>query len=226
MGKQFYYKWIFQKMPVIDAKQNPICTFKLLCVQNHSQATLCTAHAWINQDCKESIVIISDDLNHTKNAVYTFMSFLYNHLTNKYPTIETINTFSDGAASQFKQRYLFSNLHTWEQNTQTNIIWNFFATSHGKGAVDGLGGTVKHSVWRFVKAGGNAPLDAMSYSEIALQCNPNTSIFFISSEGIGKKSDEMTEHWHQILPVPNTLKLHCIKTQGPDKLSVFSSSYR
>ena len=102
----------------------------------------------------------------------------------------------------------------------------FFCNITWKGAVDGLGGTVKHSVWRFVKAGGNAPLDAMSYSEIALQCNPNTSIFFISSEGIGKKSDEMTEHWHQILPVPNTLKLHCIKTQGPDKLSVFSSSYR
>ena len=152
------------------------------------------------------------------------MSFLYNHLTNKYPTIETINTFSDGAASQFKQRYLFSNLHTWEQNTQTNIIWNFFATSHGKGAVDGLGGTVKHSVWRFVKAGGNAPLDAMSYSEIAHQRNPNISIFFISSEDIEKKSDEMTEHWHQILPVPNTVKLHCIKMQGPDKLSVSNVS--
>ena len=152
------------------------------------------------------------------------MSFLYNHLTNKYPTIETINTFSDGAASQFKQWYLFSNLHTWEQNTQTNIIWNFFATSHGKGAVDGLGGTVKCSVWRFVKAGGNAPLDAMSYSEIAHQRNPNISIFFISSEDIEKKSDEMTEHWHQILPVPNTVKLHCIKTQGPDKLSVSNVS--
>ena len=40
---------------------------------NYSQAILFTAHAWINQDCKESIVIISDDLNHTKNAVYTFI---------------------------------------------------------------------------------------------------------------------------------------------------------
>ena len=66
---------------------------------NHSQATLFIAHAWINQDCKEIIAIISDDLSHTKNAVYTFMSFLYNHLTTKHPTIETINTFSDGAAS-------------------------------------------------------------------------------------------------------------------------------
>ena len=33
----------------------------------------------------------------------------------------------------------------------------------GKGAVDGLGGTVKRSVWKFVKAGGNIPADAMHY---------------------------------------------------------------
>ena len=70
------------------------------------------------------------------------MSFLYNHLTTMYPTIETINTFSDGPASQFKQQYLFSNLYTGEQNTQTNMIWNFFAMPHGKGAVDGLRGTI------------------------------------------------------------------------------------
>ena len=92
---------------------------------NHSQATLFTAHAWINQDCNESIVIISDDLNHTKNAVHTFMSFLYNQLTGKYPSIETINTFSDRAASQFKQQYLFSNLHTWEQ-TLKQISFGIF----------------------------------------------------------------------------------------------------
>ena len=189
---------------------------------NHSQATLFTAHAWINQDCKESIVIISDDLNHTKNTVYTSMSFLYNHLTTKYPTIETINTFSDGAASQFKQQYLFSNLYIWEQNTQTNIIWNFFATLHGKGAVDCLGGTVKHSGWRSVKVGGNAPLDKMSYSEIAHQRNPNINIFFILSEDIEKKSDEI-KHWNQILPVSNTVKLHCVKTQGPDSVSNVSN---
>ena len=38
-----------------------------------SQVTLFTAHVSINQDCKESDVIISDDLNLTKNAAYTFM---------------------------------------------------------------------------------------------------------------------------------------------------------
>ena len=129
------------------------------------------------------------------------MLFVYNDLPTKHLTIETINTFSDGAASQFEQQYLFSNIHTWKQNTQTNIIWNYFAMSHGKGAVDGLGGAVKRSVQRFVKAGGNAPSDAMSYSDIASQCNANINIFFILSEDIEKKSDEMTEYWQQILPV-------------------------
>ena len=34
----------------------------------------------------------------------------------------------------------------------------------------------------------------------------------------------MSEHWHQILLMANTVKLHCIKTQGPDKLSVLNVS--
>lgn len=40
----------------------------------HSEATLLTAHAWISKEVGEMIVIISDDLEHTKLAVYAFMS--------------------------------------------------------------------------------------------------------------------------------------------------------
>ena len=32
----------------------------------------------------------------------------------------------------------------------------------------------------------------------------------------------MIEHWRQILPVPNTVKLHSIKRPGPDKLKISS----
>ena len=131
----------------------------------------------------------------------------------------------DGAASQFKQRYLFSNLHHWEQNTQTKMIWNFFATSHGKGAVDGIGGTVKRSVWRFVRAGADAPLDAKSYAKIAEQRNPNINISFITADEIQAKSIEMTEQWKSVIPVPNTLKLHCIRPHGSKKLSVSTVSF-
>ena len=82
--------------------------------------------------------------------MHTFISFLFSKLAEKYKSIKVINVFSDGAASQFKQCYLFSNLHKWENEFSMKLIWNFFATSHGKGAVDGLGGMVKRSIWRVV----------------------------------------------------------------------------
>ena len=129
---------------------------------------------WVDDsDTKESFAIVSDHLNHTKEAVYTFMTYLFNHLATKNPQIKTINIFSNGAISQFKQRYLFSNLHEWETDFGVQLVWNFFATSHGKGAVDGIGGTLKRSVWRVVRAGTKSPIDAASYAGIATQRNPN-----------------------------------------------------
>ena len=106
----------------------------------HKEVTVFTAHAWIGEGVNNSFVIVSDSLNHTKEAIYTFMSVFFRKLPEKYPSIEAINVFSDGAASQFKQQYLFSNLHVWEKEISVGLTRNIFATSHGKGAVDGIGG--------------------------------------------------------------------------------------
>ena len=34
-------------------------------------------------------------------------------------------------------------LHTFQKNLGARISWHYSATSHGKGAVDGVGGTLK-----------------------------------------------------------------------------------
>ena len=39
-----------------------------------------------------------------------------------------------------------------EEKHASNIRWNFFATSHSKGAVDGVGGVLKSRAWNKVKA--------------------------------------------------------------------------
>ena len=127
--------------------------------------------------------------------MHTFMSFLFSKLAEKYKSIKVINVFSDGAASQFKQCYLFSNLHEWENDFSMKLIWNFFAASHGKGAVDGIGGMVKRSVWRVARAGTTAPLDAASYAEIASNRNPNINVEYISSAEIEKDSVKKAPSW-------------------------------
>ena len=45
--------------------------------------------------------------------------------------------------SQYKNRKNFANLCCHEQDFEMSAEWHFFATSHGKGPCDGVGGTVK-----------------------------------------------------------------------------------
>ena len=108
--------------------------------------------------------------------------------------------FSDGAA----------NLHEWENEFSMKLIWKVIATSHGKGAVDGIGGTVKRAVWRVVRAGTTAPLDAASYAEIASNRNPNINVEYVSSAEIEKDSVEKAPSWSAAVGVPNTLQVHCV----------------
>ena len=51
---------------------------------SRQQITIFTSHVWVNQNVKESFAIISDNLNHTKEAVYTFMSELLATINKKY----------------------------------------------------------------------------------------------------------------------------------------------
>ena len=48
--------------------------------------------------------------------------------------------FLDGAASHYKNRKDFINLANHEAYFWMPADWHFFATSHGKGPCDGVGG--------------------------------------------------------------------------------------
>ncbi|CAH0547127.1 unnamed protein product [Brassicogethes aeneus] len=50
--------------------------------------------------------------------------------------------FSDGSASQYKNRYNLLNLLHHEEDFQITAEWHYYAT-HGKAPSDGLGGTLK-----------------------------------------------------------------------------------
>ena len=107
----------------------------------YNQVTLFTACAW-RQGGTHPMVIVSDYLQHRKYAVNVFLKFIRQHLESTVHQFQEVVIFSDGAASQFKQRFLLSSITQLERN----IVWNFFATSHGKGPVDDIGGRTKRLV--------------------------------------------------------------------------------
>jgi hypothetical protein len=90
-----------------------------------------------------SFVVISESNAHDTVAVHLFQKVLINFLTMKIGKPKKIIYFSDGCAAQYKNRKNFINLCHHEDDFGMPAEWHFFATSHGKGPCDGVGGTVK-----------------------------------------------------------------------------------
>ena len=111
---------------------------------NNSQSTIHPFVIYFNDLSHASFVVISDCTSHDTIAVYLFQKRLINFLRSKLACLpKKIYYFSDGATSQYKNRKNFVNLCLHNHDFGIKAEWHFSATSHGKGACDGLGGTVK-----------------------------------------------------------------------------------
>ena len=100
-----------------------------------------------------SLAIISDDLNHSKYAVWSFLKVIATRIKRKYPKVLRLKIFSDNAASQFRSKFMISNLFYLDEDLGFSCVeWDTFAASHGKGAVDKVGACIKNTIWTKVKS--------------------------------------------------------------------------
>ena len=114
----------------------------------HLQVSLFTACAWVQGETS-SFVVVTDYMHHDKYMSMIATIKILRELILKYPTVNTLHLFSDGAAQHFKQRFFFNGvtmLPVVLGMEQLKITYDFSATSHGKGAVDGIGGSAKRGV--------------------------------------------------------------------------------
>ena len=93
---------------------------------------------------------------------------------------------------------------TGEQDHHLKLTWNFFTTFHGKGVVDGLGGTVKRAVWRHVRSGQVHTTTAEEYTKIAKERNPKIHVQFIANGDIEQIKPQLDAKLEDVLAVPKT----------------------
>ena len=158
-----------------------------------------------------SFVVISESL-HDTIAVFLFQKTLLSFLKEALPcTPEKIIYFSHGAASQYKNRKNFLNLCYHEKDFGIRAEWHFSATSHGKGACDGVGGTVKRLA---TKASLQKPFDEQIMTPLQLfewaSANITGTIFRFCSCSDYEQTKEMLEpRFTASRTIPGTRKLHC-----------------
>jgi hypothetical protein len=116
----------------------------------NAQLTLFTCVAWGKSI--QSFAIVSDELHHDKTAVLIYLDRILEETGAFTEIYDEVIIFTDGAASQFKNKYIIRAMEQLAKKMEKVVRWEFFATSHGKGAVDGIGGEVKRIVWDAVRS--------------------------------------------------------------------------
>ncbi|CAF1442411.1 unnamed protein product [Rotaria sordida] len=159
-----------------------------------------TAYAWCGTN-NYSFALVSNNISHDKYCVYNCITYIINKLKQQLPSLEEILFFSDGAASQFKQRYLMRNLTRMSYEYQLILSWHFFATSHAKGVVDAIGGSVKRIVWQQILTKKDKCENATDFINIAKTKTKAIIIDEITQEDIDKSKAQLQAFFSNTLSV-------------------------
>lgn len=97
-----------------------------------------------------TFIIISNCMAHDSIAVHLFKTKMIQFIKKEISSsIKKIFYMSDGAVTQYKNLNNLINLSHHEDDFNIKAEWHFHATSHGKGACDGVGGTFKRGAYRY-----------------------------------------------------------------------------
>lgn len=202
---------------VMDFSENYAFLVKDAIQSYHWVNTQCTLHPFVvyfrpddnilHMSIK-SFVAISDCLEHVTAAVSAFQAELLGLLAKDLPSVRKIYYFSDGASSQYKKNFL--NLCYHESDFHLSAEWNFFATSHGKSACDGVGGTVKRLASR---ASIQRPYEdqMMTPHELFLWAERNITgitVFWVPDNAVQDRKAKLAGRFEKALSIKGTRSFH------------------
>ena len=93
-------------------------------------------------------------------------------------------------------------------DTDIDIQWHYFEANHGKGAVDGIGGRVKHSVFCRVKSHQVVIQSPVHFAKYANSILPGINVIFVANHDM--KLGFHDECRVKAVYIPGTLKIHFI----------------
>ncbi|KAJ0172476.1 hypothetical protein K1T71_011615 [Dendrolimus kikuchii] len=128
---------------------------------------------------------ISQNLRHDAVAVWAHLDPILEYLEQKAPQITTLHFVSDSATSQYRNYKTFFVIGAlkWQYPRLVSLTWNYTESGHGKGAPDGVGGTLKRTADAIVARGHDIP-DFDAFVEALKTNTKNIKIEIVSDYDI------------------------------------------
>ena len=99
------------------------------------------------------------------------------------------------------------------------FLWKYFATSHGTGVVDGIGGQVKSIVRSAVMSKGRSAAlvqNARDFYEVAAKLMPSTTVILIEEKDIVRD-----RNWDDSEAIPGIKSCHVLMAEPQHTLKMF-----
>lgn len=176
-----------------------------------SQVSIFTSAFWSSKEMR-SFAITSDNVTHAKETVVPFIDRLFEELPK---TAEIVQLWTDGPSSQFKNKFITTAQAILQEKYRIQLFWNFFPTSHGKGAVDGIGGALKRQVWDSVKTRLCAVSNAAEFTA-AVKGDSRVTVIHVDSNEITSRltSLKLDEKWKRTEDVRGIPHFHHIQIRN------------
>nr|CAH7753912.1 unnamed protein product [Callosobruchus chinensis] len=199
----------------IDFSENYACKYHSEVQSHHfggsrNQVTLHTAvmyHFSPEAQTKQvtSYCTVSSNQNHGPSAIWAHLHPILSAVQKGHPAVTTVHFFSDGPATQYKQKINFYLMATrfFEKYGFSKISWNFFESGHGKGAADGVGGALKRQADAIVARGKDIS-DAFQFFS-TLQNASKVKLFMVTDEDIDNVAATIPNN---IVPLKGTMQVH------------------
>lgn len=173
-----------------------------------------------------NFVPLSECLHHDSTLVHVFLERFNIFLKSKLNPTKIIY-FTDGCAAQYKNRNNFYNMTLHEHDFGVPADWHFYATSHGKSACDGLGGTIKRLV---TKASLQRPLNDQILTPLqmfhwAKRNISGINFVYVTNEDYEAIQNQMDSRYLKTVVLDGTRSFHCFIpiSEGIIKVKVYSS---
>lgn len=175
--------------------------------------------------CK-SLIVIAESLKHDVNAVHLFQHKLISIIRIHYSFVKNIIFFSDGAASQYKNRKNLYNICQFKRKFDLQAEWHFFATSHGKSACDALGGSFKREA---AKTSLKQPVDVITNAkklfEWAQARKTKTLFVFCSNTEYEEEANRSKNRYDKVKTITGTQSLHSFQPINENEILARKFSY-
>lgn len=178
-----------------------------------------------------SWIAISNYLTYNTVSVHKFQETCIKYINENpetYPAITKIYYFTDGSAAQYKNKKNFMNLCHHYEDFNLHAEWHFFATAHGKGPSDGLGGTLKREA-RKASLRGDKISTAEELYEWAdawsKQKEHSIKFCYITAAEIEDHHRILETRFSNIKTIDGTQRLHCYKPNYSSSNRIIAKLY-